>query len=299
VKRTSAPALFLVGVFLLGGCHPVVEKVVPDRANVGDVIDLRDPIHGSLLPQGAVYFGRMESPAVVSWGAEDVYVEVPAGLSGDVPVFVEIYNIKSNIVELSVREQDPDLGILCFGDSIVYQGLPETLQWLIDQDEFLSGLNPVVINQGRSSELLSRETTRIRWTNALDFHDFDLVVLLEATNDLSDNENTSMADIQQSAMRMIDEALLRGRVLVLCTLLPRVGACGDVASPTTEEYNEWLVSYAIAKGIPVVDVYEGFVSTPGWEQLFFNADCVHPNARGNEQMASLLAEKIREIYLAP
>jgi lysophospholipase L1-like esterase len=187
---------------------------------------------------------------------------------------------------------------MCFGDSIVYQGMPEALQFLLDDHPFLNGLEPVVMNHGKAMELLSREATRTRWSNALHFHDPTLAILLEATNDVSDNEHTSMQQVQDSVIQMIDEALLKGVDLILCTLLPRVGACGDVGSPTTEQYNAWLRSFSFDKGIPLVDLYQAFASTPGWETLYFNdSDCAHPNAKGNSKMAEMLAREIEGMYL--
>lgn len=292
-------ALVLSAIILLAGCGPSVEKVVPDRASVGNVIDLRDPIHKSLGAQGVVHFGPVEGAIVLNWGPEDVFVQVPAGLTGDVSVYVEIYELRSNTIELSILESSPLLRIMCFGDSIFYLGVPETLQILLDQHPDLGRLNPVVMNQGRSAEPVSRDATWTRWSNALDYYDLDVAVLLEGTNDVSDEPGVSMADIQQSVMRLIDEGMLRGMDLVLCTLLPRVGACGDAESPTTEEFNGWLASYARGRGIPLVDVYEGFVSTLGWEQIYFDADCMHPNGQGKERIGELLRDKMEEMYLTP
>ena len=291
-------ALFFSIVILMAGCRPRVEKLVPDRAKGEHVIDLRDPMHGSLLVEGTVHFGGVEAPIVLSWAPEDVFVEVPEGLAGEIPVYVEILGIRSNTTQLSILQSEPLLRVMCFGDSIVYQGIPEALQVLLDNDPFLSGLEPVVMNHGKASELLSREATRDRWSKAIDFHDPTLVIILEATNDVSDNEHTALGQVQNSAILMIDEAMFKGVDLILATLLPRVGACGDVESPTTEEYNAWLVSYARARGIPLVDLHQGFVSTPGWETLYFNeTDCTHPNATGTRKAAEIMAEVMEGLYL--
>jgi lysophospholipase L1-like esterase len=171
------------------------------------------------------------------------------------------------------------------------------VQGLLDQDPTLSGLDPVVLDQGKPMEFISREETWTRWLNALDFHDPDLVILLEATNDVRDPVAIPMADIRQGLIRMVDEAMGRGLDLILCSLLPRVGDCGDVESPTTAEYNAWLVPYAAGRGVPLVDLYQEFLSTPDWEHEFFDAgDCLHPNAKGRTRIGELLTEKIQELY---
>jgi len=296
--RAGRLALFVFFVILLAGCRPRVEKLAPDRARGGHVIDVRDPMHGSLRVEGTVHFGGLAAPIVLSWEPEDVFVELPEGLTGEIPVYVKILGIRSNTAVLSILQNEPLLRVMCFGDSIVYQGIPESLQFLLDNDPYFNGLEPVVMNHGKAMELLSREATRDRWSNAIDFHDPTLVILLEATNDVSDNEHTALVQVQSSVIEMIDEAMFKGVDLILCTLLPRVGACGDVESPTTEEYNAWLVSYAHTRGIPLVDLYQGFVSTPGWETLYFNdADCAHPNAEGNRRAAEIMIEEIEGLYL--
>lgn len=297
--RVERIALFLAAVILLAGCRPTVTKVVPDRAKGKHVIDLRDPMHGSLHVEGTVHFGDVKAPVALSWNPEDVFVEVPEGLKGEIPVYVEVLGVMSNTTKLSILESEPLLRILWFGDSIVYQGVPETLQILVDNHPYLSELDPVVMNHGKAMELLSRETTRTRWSNALGFHDPTLAILLEATNDVSDDAHTPVEDIRNGVIAMIDEAMARRVDLVLCTLLPRVGACGDVESPTTEGHNAWLASYAHGRGIPLVDLYNGFVSTPGWETLYFkDTDCAHPNAKGNRRIAEIVAEEIEGLYLA-
>jgi lysophospholipase L1-like esterase len=296
--RVGRIALFISAVILSAGCRPTVSKMVPDRAKGEHIIDLRDPMHGSLRVEGTVHFGDLKAPIVLSWQPEDVFVEVPEGLSGEIPVYVQILGVKSNTTKLSILLNEPLLRILFFGDSIVYQGVPESLQTLLDHDPYLSGLEPVVMNHGKSMELLSREATRTRWSNALDFHEPNLAILLEATNDVSDNEHTLLESVQNSAIEVIDEAMFKGVDLILCTLLPRVAPCGDVESPTTEEYNAWLKSYAHGRGIPLVDIYQGFVSTPGWETLYFNdTDCAHPNAEGNKKIAETIIEEIEGLYL--
>jgi lysophospholipase L1-like esterase len=235
----------------------------------------------------------------LSWEPEDVYVRVPEGLTGEIPVYVDILGMKSNKKKLLILETDPLLRIMCFGDSIVYGGAPELLQVVVDTHPYLQGLEPVVMNHGKAMELVSREATWTRWSNALHYHEPDLAILLEATNDVSDNEAVSAGPIRDSVTRMVDEAMLKGVDVMLSTLLPRVGPCGDVESPTTEEHNAWLASFASERGIPLVDLFGAFVSTPGWEDEFFKAhDCAHPNRKGKEKIAEVFSEAIEEMYLA-
>ncbi len=299
MSRAGRIALFVVVTILATACRPQVAKVVPDRAMGEHVIDLRDPMGGSLRVEGTVHFGEVKAPIILSWEPEDVFVEVPPGLSGEIPVYVKILGVRSNTEKLKILQSEPLLKVMWFGDSIVYQGAPETLQLRLDYDPYLGGLEPVVMNHGKAMELLSRQATRNRWSNAIDYHDPTLAILMEATNDVSDNEHMTLGAIQDSAIEMIDEAMFKGVDLILCTLLPRVGECGDDESPTTEEYNVWLRGYAHSRGIPLVDLYQGFASTPGWETLYFNdTDCAHPNAKGNGKIAEMVAAEMERMYLA-
>ncbi len=294
--RNCRPLLVVSALFLWMGCNPNIERLVPDVGNVGDVIDIRDPAEGSLELEGTVLFDSMEA-RVLYRSSEDVFVEVPAGVAGEVPVQVVILGQESDPLAFLVLDGVELFKILCFGDSIIYLGVPEALQGLMDEDPYWSGLNPVALNQGRAAEVAARLKTRLRWSRALEFQAPHIAIFLEGTNDVSDDAAILMEDIQESVAGMLEEAILRGVDLVVCTLLPRVGACGDAVSPTTEEFNQWLRSYADGLGIPLVDVYEDFVSTPGWEAVFFNEDCTHPNEQGRHRIAELLKGKLEEMML--
>ncbi len=295
--KTSKSILWVSLLSLLAACNPNIESLAPGIGNVGDVIDIRDPGQGSLKTGGVVYFGPVQASHVLRWTNEDIYVEVPPGLSGSVQVQVLTSPFKSNTVEFLVLDQVESPRIMCFGDSLFYTGIPEEVQTLVDQDPELSDLNLLVLSQGNPAELAV--TAWPRWTNALDcYNNLDLVVFLHGTNDVSDPQGLTMEAIQRNITEIIEDALYRGTDLVVCSLLPRVGDCADVLAPTTESLNSWLESYAIGLNIPYVDIYEDFVMTPNWEQTLFNAqNCSHPNQTGKQKIAELIKDKISEIFL--
>ena len=295
--KTNKSILWVLLISLLAACNPSIKSLAPEIGNAGDVIDIRDPGKGGFGTGGIIYFGSVEASNVLSWTTEDIYVEVPPGLSGSVPVQVLTGTVMSNAMDFLVVDHVESSRIMCFGDSMFYSGIPEKLQVLVDQDPDLSELNPVVLSQGRGAELVV--TAWSRWVNALNcYNDLDLVVLLHGANDVDDGAGLPLEAIQHSMMNMIDEALLRGIDLVVCSLLPRVGSCADSASPTTESFNDWLVSYADGLSIPFVDIYEDFMSTPSWEETLFDADnCTHPNRSGKQRIAELLKDKLREFFL--
>jgi lysophospholipase L1-like esterase len=277
MMRNYRALLLASALFLWMGCHPNIEKLVPDI-------------------EGTVLFDSIEAH-VLYWSPEDVFVEVPPGIAGEVPVQVVMLGQASDPAAFLVLDGVELFKILCFGDSIIYGGVPEALQGLMDEDPYWSGLNPVALNQGRAAEVAARLKTQLRWSRALGFHAPDIAIFLEGTNDVSDDAAVPMEEIQQSVAGMLEEAVLGGVDLVACTLLPRVGSCRDAESPTTEEFNQWLRSYADGLGIPLVDVYEDFVSTPGWETVFFSEDCTHPNEQGRLRIAEFLKGELEERVL--
>jgi len=301
MKRNTERILLLFTACFVIACSPFpnIEALVPPVGKVGDVIDIRDSNGASLTPEGIVYFGNVVAPQVLLWTSEDVFLQVPSGTTSTVPVIISIDGSLTNVRSFSLLE-DVDLSrIACFGDSIFHWGVPPILQDFIDQDEDLTTLDLIVLDQARNGEKLTGDGTWTRWQNVLNLITPDLVILLEGTNDVSDSSNALMADIQQSLTNMLDEALRTGVVPVLCTLLPRVGSCGDSESPTTEEFNDWLKSYADGISIPVVDFYEDFLSTPDWQNVYFTTNCLHPNTNGRQRIAELLRDQIREVYLPP
>jgi lysophospholipase L1-like esterase len=302
MKRAAPKTLtVLVSIFL--GCAPPTEidLLAPDQGNIGDVIAVRDSAQMTLGTEGSVLFGYVEATGVRKWTPTDIYVEVPAGTSGSVPVRIVRGPQESQAKFFNVVEEDFFPRIMRFGDSLTYWSCFQ-LQVKMEEDPYLSQFRPLLINHGRRGESVTDPGTLVRWQDALAFCDCDFAVLMHGVNDLTDTLNPenaiSLGEIQQSVIRMIDEVAPMETGLILCTLPPRVDACGDSQSPTTEEYNAWLRSYADQRGIPLVDVYEGFVSTPYWEIAYFGgSNCLHPLLDGQSRIAELLNDKIVELYL--
>jgi lysophospholipase L1-like esterase len=172
---------------------------------------------------------------------------------------------------------------------------------MMEQDPYMGQFDSLHLNHGRRGENVTDGGTLFRWQDALNYCDFEFAVLMHAVNDLTDvlipEETIPLEDIQQGMISLIDEIALTGKTLILCTLPPRVNSAGDVVSPTTEEFNAWLRSYAGQQGIPLVDVHEDFVSTPNWWFVYFGENYLHPVTEGYMRIAELVNEKIVELYL--
>lgn len=300
VKMKRFLVLLIVASCL--GCmpSPEIDLLAPREGNAGDVIDIRDPVWMSLGTQGSVYFGTVEAAGIRKWTPSDIYVEVPEGISGTLMVSVVRSFQESVGMSFLVPGLDLVPRVVTFGNSLVYWGAG-SLQTKMNEDPYLDPFHPLVINQGKRGEKITGADTLVRWQDALRFGEADFAVLMHGVNDLTDplgpEDMVTLAEIQQSAIRLIEEALSTETTLILCTLPPRVAPCGDEQSPTTEEYNEWLRSYAAQAGIPLVDIYEDFLSTPNWGTLYMGENCLHPVINGYLRIGELVTDRIVEMFL--
>ena len=294
--------LVLVAVACFLGCmpSPTIDLLAPREGNPGDVIDIRDPISMSLGTEGTVYFGPVEATGIRKWTSSDIYVEVPDGVSGTVMVMVARAFQEGGGMRFVLPGVDLVPRVVTFGDSFAYWGA-SSLQIKLNEDPYLSQFHPLMINQGRRGEKITGADTLVRWQDALQFGDADFAVLIHGVNDLTDplvpEDAVTLEEIEQGAIGLIEEILSTETTLILCTLPPRIAPCGDEQSPTTEEYNDWLRSYAAQAGIPLVDIYEDFVSTPNWGPLYLGGNCLHPIINGHLRIGELVTQKIVEIFL--
>jgi len=285
------PGLCLAAI-LVAGC-PQVDRVSPSVGNVGDVIDLRDPVDKSLGLSGAVYFQDVPVPAadILSWSPSDIFLRVPRLASGRWEVRVDSAGVPSNLVGFELLETPLSLRVLCFGDSLTYKLYPGLLQ------AFDWGAHgpAAVINQGKPGERIAYAASRFAQAVAF-YHEretLDFILLMEGTNDVSDTAGVELAAMQDTLMRMI-ESVPAGVRLLMGTVIPRVGVCGDQDSPTTREWNDWLAAFASSRKLSLVDLHEGFVSRADWETVFFSdTDCLHPNQVGHRRIAELFHAAIQ------
>jgi lysophospholipase L1-like esterase len=123
------------------------------------------------------------------------------------------------------------------------------------------------------------------------FHDYtqdlidldpEIAVLLLGTNDSlfdwSNPDHSAAFAIYTNSMESILNRLeIAGITVILGIPTPLQP---DTAKLTAGEYNlanyyrPWIESEAVARGLPVVDFFDQFITEPGWEDMF--PDGVHP-----------------------
>jgi lysophospholipase L1-like esterase len=132
---------------------------------------------------------------------------------------------------------------------------------------------------------------RNRITTAMrDVH--DLVIIFEGVNDL--NSGFSYFNIQEALRSMVRSTFARGKLPVLCTLLPVSDAHGDLHVRIIE-LNRRLRLVAQEEGVVLADLYQAYVRDAFWPN-YLSVDGLHPNDAGYEKIAQTLHDVIRQNF---
>ncbi len=290
--RIAARILAWIAFFILSaslcGCLFYIDHLVPRHANEGDRLVLRNPEGTESLPsQSRVRFANTVPRYILSQNPNEVVVEVPPGLEGEVRVSVWLgVFLVSNLKPFHVDTEQIVYRILAFGDSLVGP-------WVYHTDRLDAMLNEnvgpsLVINEGKAGEILSEGTQRLG--HVLSIHSgVEYIYILEGANDVSDGTNTPIGQMLASLEQMMDQASTHSLYPILVTVPPRTrqALLYDQTWPTTEDWNDALRNYAFANGIYWVDMHQAFVTQPGWES-FLDENGLHLTAEGQEFVAEVL-----------
>lgn len=133
-----------------------------------------------------------------------------------------------------------------------------------------------------------------------------VVVILAGTNDLAGNTGAStLAMIQDNLTSMTELAQANGVRVVLASLLPvcdcKKNRDGQPLMQSTRRQpaqiralNEWIKSYAEARGIVYLDYYTAMVDDKGFLKEDLTYDGLHADARGYAVMGPLAEKAIAE-----
>jgi lysophospholipase L1-like esterase len=273
---------------ILGGCVFFIDHLVPAHGNVGDRMALRNPRGTEPLPSGLeILFSDIQTQSVLRESPDEIVVEVPPGVVGKVPVSVWLgFYLVSNTKPFLVDAEPIAYRILAFGDSLVGPWVyhPQMLDTLLNQDVGPS----VVINEGKAGEILSEGVQRLG--DVLSIHSgVEYMYVLEGANDVADRNNTPIGQMLASLDQMMDLAGFYGITPVIVTVPPRTrnALSEDQTTPTTEDWNDALRMYALSNGIELVDLYQAFVTHPGWES-FLEDFGLHLTEEGQEFVAQVV-----------
>jgi lysophospholipase L1-like esterase len=280
---------FLCLSVTLSGCLFFVDNLVPHHANVGDRLALRslqgggDPLPSPL----GVLFENTMTQSILSQSTQEIVVEIPPGLDGEVRVSVwyGLFPV-SNIRPFQVDAEPIVYRILAYGDSLVG---PWTYHSHILDAMLNEHVGPsLVINEGKSGETISEGAQRL--SGVLSTHNgVEYIYVLEGANDVSDNRNTPISEMITALDQMMTEVTAHSIHPILLTVPPRTGDAllHDQTWPTTQDWNSALRSYAIANGVDWVDLHQAIVMEPGWPS-FLDESGLHLTPAGEDFVAETL-----------
>jgi lysophospholipase L1-like esterase len=290
--KTLACMALLILPAVLNGCVFYIEHLVPHHGNVGDRVALRNPAAIDYVPIPLqVLFNTTVAESIVRQRAEEIVVEIPADLGGNVLISVWLGDLPiSNILSFEVDTQPIQHRILGFGDSLMG---PWAFHHAILDNMLNDHVGPsLVINEGKAGETLAEGAAR--FPEVLSTHaGLQYVYILQGANDIHDEKNTPIGEMLASLDQMVNQATAHSIYPILLTLPPRTGGAllKDQTWPTTEDWNDALRGYIIANNIDHVDLYQAFLAQPDWES-FLDDDGLHLIAEGHEFIGELMYSAI-------
>jgi lysophospholipase L1-like esterase len=134
-----------------------------------------------------------------------------------------------------------------------------------------------------------------RFTSIVSLHQYEVVLLMEGSNDVNDAPSdskaipTAIGYLQQ----MIDVAKANGMKVILATIPPMVPPglpTRTVGASFVSGYDDRIRALASSEGVPLADVYTAFGSDA---PTLIGFDGLHPNPDGYKRMADTFLASIK------
>ncbi len=156
---------------------------------------------------------------------------------------------------------------------------------------------PTVANSGLPGEKAGAAATLTRFSNLLSLGNFQVVLIMEGSNDIVDRDAGEIPAAIQGLRNMIQMAKGRNVKPLLATIPPMVpntqrGLAWGLVSPL----NGNIRTLASSENVPLVDVEAAFGTA--YEQ-FIGADGLHPNPQGYAKIADTFFGVIRFTLESP
>jgi lysophospholipase L1-like esterase len=160
------------------------------------------------------------------------------------------------------------------------------------QARYLAQLgNLGVANAGMPGEFAADSTTRARFSGIVSSRLYEVVLLMEGSNDIGDRDARLIPPAIDSLRQMIRDAKSRGVKVFLATIPPIVaGRPRGLAWSLVPEMNSNLRGLAGSEGVPLVDVEAAF--GPSFDQ-YLGFDGLHPNEAGYAKIAEAFFDAIK------
>ncbi len=150
----------------------------------------------------------------------------------------------------------------------------------------------LVSNQGLPGEYAKDRETQARFSSIVGSGGFDVVLLMEGSNDLGDGYASAAISSLRS---MVRDAKSRGVKPFLATIPPMDGASccprRGSAAPLVAGFNDQIRGVASGEGIPLVDIYAAFNGTAA---PYIGPDGLHPNDAGYQKIGETFFNAVKE-----
>ena len=195
------------------------------------------------------------------------------------------------------HDEDVKLGPPSAGENrVVFMGDSITQGWNLDQ--YFPG-KPYV-NRGISGQTTPQMVLRFH-QDVIDLKP-KAVIILAGINDIAGNTGPeTLEDIENNLAAMAEMAAANKLKVVFCSVLPAYDfpwAPGQYPAQKIVELNNWIKSYAAAKGHAYVDYYSPMKDDRGGLPAILSHDGVHPLPAGYAIMAPLAQAGIEKALKA-
>ena len=154
--------------------------------------------------------------------------------------------------------------------------------------------SPTVLKRGCPGEYAYANTTRARFDAIVSTGQYDVVLIMEGSNDIETPMYTDPIGTAASGLRsMVSDAKSVGMKPLLATIPPMnpAGRRGHAAGMVTQ-LNDRIQQVGGAENVPIVDVYAAF----NGNLSLLGDDGLHPNANGYAVMATAFFDVIKSLF---